>query len=60
MSKGIIERDLEKHVGNKNSEIVLYCSGGYRSLLVAYNLQKMGYNNVYSMIGGLKQWLQTN
>src|SRR5277367_4449060 len=52
LSKGIIERDIEKAIPDKSSEIVLYCGGGFRSALAADNLQKMGYRNVISMDGG--------
>lgn len=57
LSKGIIERDIEKYITNHDAEIVLYCSGGYRSALAADNLQKMGYTNVASVSGGLTAWL---
>jgi rhodanese-related sulfurtransferase len=43
-------------VPQKATPIVLYCGGGYRSALVAENLQKMGYNNVISMDGGWRAW----
>lgn len=56
MSRGIIERDIEKAIPNKNQEIVLYCGGGYRSALSAVNLQKMGYTNVISLDGGFTAW----
>lgn len=56
MGKGIIERDIEKQVPNKDAEIVLYCGGGFRSALVADNLQKMGYTHVLSMDGGIGDW----
>jgi rhodanese-related sulfurtransferase len=56
LGRGIIERDIEKVVPDKDSAIVLYCGGGYRSALAADNLQKMGYLNVYSLIGGIKAW----
>lgn len=52
LSKGIIERDIEKTIPDKNAEIVLYCGGGHRSALAAENLQRMGYKNVFSLIGG--------
>ncbi len=57
LSKGIIERDIELRIPDKNAAIVLYCGGGYRSALAALNLQKMGYQNVKSMIGGYRNWL---
>jgi len=52
MSKGIIERDIETKVADKGTRIVLYCGGGFRSALVADNLQKMGYTNAISLDGG--------
>jgi rhodanese-related sulfurtransferase len=52
MSKGIIERDIEEKVPDKNAPLVLYCGGGFRSALVADNLQKMGYRNAISLDGG--------
>jgi rhodanese-related sulfurtransferase len=59
LGKGIIERDIENRLPDLDSEIVLYCGGGYRSALAADNLQKMGYNNVYSMDGGIRGWRQS-
>lgn len=56
LARGILERDIEKTVPDKNSEIVLYCGGGFRSALAAESLQKMGYKNVYSMKGGFRKW----
>ena len=56
LSRGIIERDIEETVPDKNTRIVLYCGGGYRSALAADNLQKMGYRNVISMDGGWRGW----
>jgi rhodanese-related sulfurtransferase len=52
LGKGIIERDIETTFPDKNTRLVLYCGGGYRSALAADNLQKMGYNNVLSLDGG--------
>jgi rhodanese-related sulfurtransferase len=56
MSKGTIERDVETKVPDKATPMVLYCGGGFRSALVADNLQKMGYSNVLSMDGGWRAW----
>lgn len=56
LGKGIIERDIEKTIPEASAEIVLYCGGGSRSALAADSLQKMGYQNVWSMQGGFKQW----
>jgi rhodanese-related sulfurtransferase len=57
LGKGIIERDIEQRVPGTNSKLILYCGGGFRSALVADNLQKMGYTNVESMDGGWKGWV---
>ncbi len=56
LSKGIIERDIEKIIPDTNTPLVLYCSGGYRSAIAAENLQKMGYKNICSMEGGSTAW----
>ncbi|HEM0309129.1 TPA: sulfurtransferase, partial [Legionella pneumophila] len=58
LSKGIIERDIEKIITDNQSNIVVYCSGGYRCALVADSLQKMGYTNVLSLDTGLQGWLE--
>ena len=52
LSKGIIERDIETKVPDKAAKLVLYCGGGFRSALVADNLQKMGYTDAISLDGG--------
>lgn len=52
LSKGVIERDIEVKVPDKSTTLVLYCGGGFRSALVADNLQKMGYTNPVSLDGG--------
>lgn len=56
LGKGIIERDVETVIPDKHAAIVLYCGGGYRSVLAADALQQMGYTNVTSMDGGIKAW----
>lgn len=56
LGRGIIERDIRQEVPEKNTELILYCGGGFRSALSADNLQKMGYTNVWSMRGGWKAW----
>jgi rhodanese-related sulfurtransferase len=56
IGRGILERDVETLIPDKQAAIVLYCGGGYRSALSADNLQRMGYTNVVSMDGGIKAW----
>jgi rhodanese-related sulfurtransferase len=58
LGKGVIERDIEKAIPDKDATVVLYCGGGYRSALAADNLQKMGYRNVISMDGGWRGWTE--
>jgi rhodanese-related sulfurtransferase len=60
LSKGVIERDIEKTIPDHNAPIVLYCGGGFRSALAADNLKKMGYTNVTSMDGGWRGWNESN
>ena len=60
LGKGIIERDIEKAVPDKDAELILYCGGGYRAALAADNLQKMGYTNVASMAGGWRAYVEAN
>ena len=56
MGRGILERDIERTFADKNTPLVLYCGGGYRSALAADNLQQMGYTNVLSLAGGFREW----
>jgi rhodanese-related sulfurtransferase len=56
LGKGVIERDIESAIPDKNKTLVLYCGGGYRSALVADALQKMGYTNAISLDGGWRAW----
>src|SRR5258708_4419496 len=55
LGKGIIERDIEAKAPDKNTEIILYCGGGFRSALAGDALQAMGYTNVRSMAGGWRE-----
>jgi rhodanese-related sulfurtransferase len=56
LGRGILERDIESLIPEKDAPIVLYCGGGYRSALAAESLQKMGYQQVISMDGGIRAW----
>lgn len=57
VGKGIIERDIEQVVQDKQQTMVLYCGGGFRSALAADVLQQMGYTDVLSLAGGYSAWL---
>ena len=54
LGKGILERDLEQLYPDKNTELIMYCGGGFRSALAGDAAQKLGYKNVSSLIGGYK------
>jgi rhodanese-related sulfurtransferase len=58
LGRGVIERDIVARAPNKDEELVLYCGGGYRSVLAAESLAKMGYTRVRSLIGGYKEWVR--
>ncbi len=58
LGKGIIERDIEALEPSVDREIIIYCGGGYRSVLAAQSLKNMGYRQVKSMAGGWKGWLE--
>lgn len=60
MGRGVIERDIVQTIPEKETELILYCGGGFRSALAAENLQKMGYTNVWSMAGGWHAWEEAN
>jgi rhodanese-related sulfurtransferase len=56
LGKGVLERDVEVRCPDVSTELILYCGGGSRSALAAEALQKMGYANVVSMDGGIRDW----
>lgn len=58
LGKGIIERDIEVRVPDKSQRMVLYCGGGYRSVLAADALTQMGYQDVISLDGGWRGWVK--
>jgi rhodanese-related sulfurtransferase len=60
LSKGMIESEIEEAVADKSQDIVLYCRGGFRALIAANLLQKMGYTNVKSLSGGLFAWVDAD
>ncbi len=60
LGKGILERDLEKAYPDKDTEIIMYCGGGFRSALTADAAQNMGYRNVASLIGGYRALVMAN
>ena len=60
LSRGVIELEIEEQIPDVTRPIICYCGGGSRSALVAESLQKMGYENVRSMAGGLRAWKESD
>lgn len=60
LGKGVLERDIEKVIPDPNREVIMYCGGGFRSVLTADAAKRMGYRNVASLIGGYKTLVQAN
>ncbi|KIM11505.1 MAG: hypothetical protein KU37_04665 [Sulfuricurvum sp. PC08-66] len=58
IDRGYLEFEIERKIPDKNATVVLYCCSGTRSLLSAYSLTKMGYKNVRSLKGGLRDWVE--
>ncbi len=42
---------------NKNKEVIVYCSVGYRSEKVAEKLKAQGFTNVKNLYGGIFEWV---
>jgi len=60
LGRGVLERDIEKRFPDPDTELILYCGGGYRSVLAAEVAQRMGYRKIYSLVGGYKALVEAN
>lgn len=56
--RGLLEFRAPQHLPEQDQPIVVYCASGNRSLLAAQTLVAMGYTSVYSLKGGINQWVQ--
>ena len=60
--RGLIEFKLSPNSPNNpvliddNTNILVYCAGGYRSALAAKSLLDLGFKNVYNL-GGFQEWV---
>ncbi len=54
--KDLISLRIEKEFPDKEQSIYLHCKGGVRSLYAAQCLINLGYQNVYSVDGGIMEW----
>jgi sulfur-carrier protein adenylyltransferase/sulfurtransferase len=56
ISKSYVEQAIEAEVPDRDTQVILYCAGGVRSLFAAQALEQLGYTNVASMSGGFQAW----
>ncbi|MGQ4809978.1 Thiosulfate sulfurtransferase GlpE [Candidatus Entotheonellaceae bacterium PAL068K] len=54
--RGFLEFQVAGKIPETNTEVVVYCAGGVRSLLAAKVMREMGYEHVSSMAGGITRW----
>ncbi|MCP4922406.1 MAG: rhodanese-like domain-containing protein [bacterium] len=48
--------DMEENLPRKEEIIVLVCAYGQRSLKACFFLRHQGFNNIYSLSGGVTRW----
>lgn len=60
-ARGIARDDLERdsafHFHDRDTDLILICQSGGRSMLAAEALQRQGYANVVSVRGGTLRWI---
>lgn len=66
LPRGVIEMRADAVIGQLAQQkglenpfeapVVVYCAGGNRSALAAKTLQDMGYQKVFSLVGGFGAW----
>jgi rhodanese-related sulfurtransferase len=57
ITRGYLEFKIESKIKDKKSRIIVYCCTGKRGTLAAKTLNDMGYTNVSSLKGGIRQWV---
>lgn len=57
--RGLIEFKISdiSSINNEETNLLVYCAGGYRSALAAKTLKDFGFKNVFN-IGGYDEWIQ--
>ncbi|MEY4491006.1 MAG: Thiosulfate sulfurtransferase PspE precursor [Pseudomonadota bacterium] len=55
-----LEARLGKVVKNKNTPLIMVCAAGVRAKRAQAIAQKLGYEKVHSLQGGLKAWKEAN
>ena len=53
------KRFKKQHVSNipKDKTVIVYCSVGYRSEKITEQLQKLGFEHVFNLYGGIFEWI---
>jgi len=56
ISRGNLETKVEAQIP-RDAHVIIYCASGNRSVFAADLLQEMGYEDVASMSGGIRGWI---
>ena len=54
--RGNLESRIEGVARDKTAPVVLYCASAARSAFAAKTLEELGYEDVYSLVGGFTDW----
>lgn len=52
------EETVPELAAGREREIVVICRSGYRSVLAAHTMQRMGFKHVYSLKTGMRGWFE--
>jgi len=55
--KNLIAERIDAVTSDKQKPVYLHCRGGVRSLEAAHTLISLGYKQVYSVNGGIQEWI---
>jgi len=58
ITRGYLEFNVEREIPDNKALVVVYCCTGKRGMLAAKTLMDMGYTNVYSLKGGIRNWVE--
>lgn len=58
ISRGNLETKVEALIP-RDAHVVIYCASGNRSAFAAETMKAMGYNDVASMAGGIRAWVES-
>ena len=54
--RGNLEAQVENHIPDKSTPLVIHCAGGVRSAFAVKTLESLGYTDLVSMDGGFNKW----